>query len=379
MASGHVIVLDLGGQYYLQSNGLDPAIFNLTLLRNLSLSGNDFRGAQLPSSGFERLSELVSLDLSLTNFAGQIPAGIASLNKLLTLDLSGNPNLFLSKPNFQSFIANLSRLKELYLDEMDLSSNGPTWSTTIWPSISQIQTLSLMSCGLSGPIAPSFSRLRFLTMVNLRGNFGITGVVPEFFANFSLLTILDLSGNDFEGQFPTRIFQLKRLRFLDLHWNDNLCVQLPEFQRGNQLVVLDLVMTKINCSSVIPASLVNLKSLKHLGLSTSRISRASDISVIGKIQSLEELRLYEMSGPRKPEFSWSWIGGLKNVTYLELNSYDLSGALPSSITNLTNLNSLTLHSCNISRSIPLWIGNLTKLSNLNLGSNSLTGKILACI
>lgn len=373
MASGNVIGLDLGDEYYLQSNRLDPAIFNLTMLRNLSLSGNDFRGAQLPASGFERLSELVNLDLSLTNFAGQIPAGIASLNKLLALDLSGNPNLYLSQPNFQSFIANLSNLEELYLDEMDLSSSGPTWSSTIGSSIPHIQILSLMSCGLSGSIEPSFSQLSSLTMINLRGNFEITGVVPEFFANFSFLTILDLSGNDFEGQFPMKIIQLKRLRFLNLYWNDKLCVNFPEFLSGNHLEVLDLVMTKINCTSVIPASLVNLKSLKHLGLSTTGISRVSDISIIGELQSLEFLLLYGGSGSEKPVFSW--IGGLKHLMYLELNNYDLSRHMPSWITNLTNLTSLTLKNCNISGPIPSWIGNLTKLSELNLGNNSLTGKI----
>lgn len=170
-----------------------------------------------------------------------------------------------------------------------------------------------------------------------------------------------------------KIIQLKRLRFLNLYWNDKLCVNFPEFLSGNHLEVLDLVMTKINCTSVIPASLVNLKSLKHLGLSTTGISRVSDISIIGELQSLEFLLLYGGSGSGKPVFSW--IGGLKHLMYLELNNYDLSRHMPSWITNLTNLTSLTLKSCNISGPIPSWIGNLTKLSELNLGNNSLTGKI----
>lgn len=370
MASGHVVVLDLSDGY-LQSNGLHPALFNLTLLTNLALSGNDFMGAQLPDSGFERLSKLVSLDLSATNFAGQIPIGIGNLSNMLALDLSHNPNLYLTEPSFQTFIANLSNLRELYLDEMDLSSSGATWSSDVAASAPQIQILSFMSCGLSGFIDPSFSRLRSLTMINVRLNV-ISGMVPEFFANFSFLTILELSGNAFEGQFPTKIFQLKRLQFIDLYWNNKLCVQLPEFLPGSRLEVLDLILT--NRSNAIPASVVNLKYLKHLGLTTVEASMNSDILLIRELHWLEVLRLYGGSGQGKL-VSFSWIGSLKHLTYLELGNYNFSGLMPSSIINLTNLTSLTLYNCSMSGPIPSWIGNLIQLNNLNFRNNNLNGEI----
>ncbi|EEE53922.1 receptor-like protein 7 isoform X1 [Oryza sativa Japonica Group] len=370
MASGHVVVLDLSDGY-LQSNGLHPALFNLTLLTNLALSGNDFMGAQLPDSGFERLSKLVSLDLSATNFAGQIPIGIGNLSNMLALDLSHNPNLYLTEPSFQTFIANLSNLRELYLDEMDLSSSGATWSSDVAASAPQIQILSFMSCGLSGFIDPSFSRLRSLTMINVRLNV-ISGMVPEFFANFSFLTILELSGNAFEGQFPTKIFQLKRLQFIDLYWNNKLCVQLPEFLPGSRLEVLDLILT--NRSNAIPASVVNLKYLKHLGLTTVEASMNSDILLIRELHWLEVLRLYGGSGQGKL-VSFSWIGSLKHLTYLELGNYNFSGLMPSSIINLTNLTSLTLYNCSMSGPIPSWIGNLIQLNNLNFRNNNLNGTI----
>jgi hypothetical protein len=54
----------------LSSNGLDPAVFNLTSLRRLDLSMNNFAGQQdedilsdcyIPATGFERLASLTHL------------------------------------------------------------------------------------------------------------------------------------------------------------------------------------------------------------------------------------------------------------------------------------------------------------------------------
>lgn len=106
-ASGRVVALDLG-EFNLKSRHLDPALFNLTSLRNLSLASNDFSYVLLPLYGFERLTDIIHLNFSATNFIGQIPAGIACLKNLVTLDFSHNPELQLHEPNFQSFMANLS-------------------------------------------------------------------------------------------------------------------------------------------------------------------------------------------------------------------------------------------------------------------------------
>ncbi|XP_047058578.1 receptor-like protein 7 [Lolium rigidum] len=123
MASGTVISLDLGG-FNLQSSRLDSALFNLTSLRNLNFASNDFRSAHLPSYGFERLIDMVHLNFSATNFFGQIPIGIARLKNLVSLDFSHNNGMYLQEPNFLILIANLSNLKELHFDEVDISRSG---------------------------------------------------------------------------------------------------------------------------------------------------------------------------------------------------------------------------------------------------------------
>ncbi|KAF8713490.1 hypothetical protein HU200_028268 [Digitaria exilis] len=205
MASGRVISLDLGG-LDLMSPRLDPSLFNLTSLRNLSLAFIDFNSASLPAFGFEQLTDLVNLNLSETNFWGQIPIGFFScLKKLVTIDLSGNFYLYFERPSsFKTFMSNMSNLRELYLDEVDFWGSGSTWSTVLADSVPQLQILSLSTCGISGSIHPSFSRLRSLMFINLGQNFGLTGRVPEYFSELSLLTTLVISGTYFEGQFQQK-------------------------------------------------------------------------------------------------------------------------------------------------------------------------------
>lgn len=364
-SSGQVTALDLS-YYNLQSpGGLDPAVFNLTTLRNLSLAGNDFNRTVLPSFGFQRLTKLLRLDLSEAGFFGQIPIGIAHLKNLRALDLSSN-NLYFEELSFQTIIANLSNLRELRLDFLDISRE-PTWSAALAESLPLLQYLSLRLCGLDGTtIHHSFSRLRLLAMINLDSN-GISGRVPDFFADFFFLSDLVLSNNQFEGQFPTRIFLLENLRYLDVSFNPTLFVQLPDFQPGKDLESLDLQRT--NFSDNIPASFFHLKSLKFLALSNIESSKQA-ATFIASLPSIDALWI-SGSGTQKPLLSW--IGRIK-LTDLMLEDYSFSSPIPPWISNCTSLETLVLRNCSFSGTIPSWIGNLTKLAYVGFSYNSLSGK-----
>ncbi|EEE53920.1 hypothetical protein OsJ_00479 [Oryza sativa Japonica Group] len=359
MASGRVISLDLS-ELNLMSNRLDAALFNLTSLTNLNLASNYFWRAELPVSGFERLTDMIHLNFSHSNFYGQIPIGLACLMKLVTLDFSSNDGLYFDEPSFQTVMANMSNLRELHLDEIEIF--GSTWSVVLADNIPQLEILSLFACRISGPIHSSFSRLRSLKVINLGYNFGLPSKVPEFCAELSSLSILEIAGNSFEGQFPTKIFHLKSLRTLDLSHNPNLSINLPEFPDGNNLETLGLAAT--NLSYHIPSSFANLKSLKRLGMSTARTSKELP-SLLDKLPSLTELELQgSESGLEKAVLSW--VGNLKQLTALELVSYDFSESAPSWIGNLTNLKFLWIWDCNFSGSIiPYQIGNLAKLETLD--------------
>jgi hypothetical protein len=210
----------------LYSYGIDQALFNLTSIRLLDLSMNDFGGSELPvpAAGFERLSSFAYLDLSSSGFSGQIPISVAKITSLVSLDLSNHyvyenggimrNHLLLWEPNFQTLVRNLSNMRELYLDGVNISSSAQEWSSALAEYIPRLRVLSLVRCGLQGSIDPSSSSLRSLEVINLRLN-SMSGAFPRYLADFLNLSMLMLAGSDLDGLFPQKIFELKKLTYLE--------------------------------------------------------------------------------------------------------------------------------------------------------------------
>ena len=63
---------------------------------------------------------------------------------------------------------------------------------------------------------------------------------------------------------------------------------------------------------------------------------------------------------------WNQCYNIETTTTLNLNSYKLTGSIPSSIGNLTNLETLMLNNNQLTGSIPSEIGNLVNLERLYL-------------
>ncbi|CAL4911136.1 unnamed protein product [Urochloa decumbens] len=382
---GCVTYLDLGGRQ-LQSSGLEPALFGLSSLNHLDLSGNDFNNSQIPATGFERLTELRYLNLSNTNFAGSVPAGISHLKNLVYLDLStsfyvvdfDNENHVmyytsdsiwqLSVPKLDTLLADLTNLEELHLGMVDLSSNGPQWCDYVARLSPKLQVLSLPYCSLSGSICKSLSSLRSLRVIALHYNH-LSGSVPEFLASFPNLTVLQLSTNKFEGWFPPIMFQHKVLQTVDLSENPGISGILPTFPQTSSLE--NLFVKSTNFSGTIPVSINNLKSLKKLSLGASGFSGILPSSM-GELKSLE---LLEVSGLQLVGSMPSWISNLTSLTVLQFFYCGLSGPIPSSIANLRELTKLALYNCNFSGKIPPQLSNLTRLQTLLLHSNNFAGTV----
>ncbi len=73
------------------------------------------------------------------------------------------------------------------------------------------------------------------------------------------------------------------------------------------------------------------------------------------------------------------LGALANLQYLEIQSNRLSGSLPASLSALANLQSLNLFDNQLSGSIPGSLGALSNLQTLNLANNQLNGSIPASL
>ncbi|KAK6255671.1 hypothetical protein SCA6_016976 [Theobroma cacao] len=103
----------------------------------------DKRSALLQFKESLNLSRLTSLDLSYSNFSGQIPSEILELSQLELLDLSGN-SMKLRKPGLRSLLEKLTNLQGLYLTDVRISSSVPN----ILSNFSSLKALILSNCDL---------------------------------------------------------------------------------------------------------------------------------------------------------------------------------------------------------------------------------------
>lgn len=355
---------------------MDPSLFSLESLQHLDLSGNslgDYSYNVYQHQKFDRFTSLTHLNLSNSGLVGQIPIGISKLISLVSLDISsrydgqttGDGNLNnVWVHNFQTLVANLSNLRELYLDEIQImSSSGEEWGKVLAKSVPHLQVLSLRGCGLNGHLHHSFASLLSLVSIDLGYNDIPAGPVPEFFANFLNLSVLQLSDMNLEGWFPQRFFRLRNLRVLDLSSNPNLSGHLPNFSCAGSLETLRLEGT--NFSYVKASYSSNVELLRELTLDGKFLS-VEFLSSFGVLWSLCQLKVALMDSQKKLGSILSWIGDMRNLTSLELCKCEFSWTVPSSIANLKVLRSLKLFDCNLPRPILSEIGNLVDLQNLEI-------------
>jgi len=233
-STGHVTALNLSG-FGLYSYGIDPVLFNLTSLRLLDLSMNDFgdQRYEIPSVGFERLALLTHLNLSNSGISGQVPVGISKLMNLVSLDLSNRPYLstdllpyastFSGTPNklwetnFQTLVANLSNLRELYLDLVSISpSTAEDCFKALAYSVPHLRVLSLEGCSLEGHLG--FGNMTSLERLDI-SDCQLSGPIPQEVGAINKLTSLGLANTGLSGRIPSSIGNLTQLT--DLWLNSN--------------------------------------------------------------------------------------------------------------------------------------------------------------
>ncbi|KAM4090661.1 hypothetical protein ACJW30_09G078700 [Castanea mollissima] len=330
-------------------------LFRLHYLQHLSLAHNDFfPSCILPEFG--NLTNLSYLNLSYAGFGGHIPIEISRLTSLVTLDLSFpsfeycfDYELKHDNLNFATLVQNLTRLTELYLDEVIISSQGNEWCQALSSSLPNLRVLSM-------------SDFPTLQTVDLSDNELLQGSLPEFYPNGSLQSLL-LSGKQFSGTLPDSIGNLKRLFEIDL--------------------------SRCNFNGSVPSTMANLTQLVYLDLSSNNFtgpipsfSMAKNLTmIISQLQSLVQLYLQDNS------LEWSIpasLFSLPSLRKLNLGNNNFSGQLhefsnqllgrpiPMSIFELQGLRSLTLSSNSFNGSLQLnLIQQLRNLTHLDLSNNNL--------
>ncbi|KAG5628828.1 hypothetical protein H5410_000545 [Solanum commersonii] len=279
-------------------------------------------GAHIVDHGMElsvtrRQDNLKRLDFSENDFSGSlispkfgiIPAEISLLSKLHVLSIESDPYEPRFKPhNFELLLKNLTRLRELHLSSVNISSTIP---------------------------------LKFS----------------------SYLTNLGLSDTRIYGILREGVFHLSNLESLDLLGNPQLTVRFTTTKWNSSASLMKLYLSGVNAtascnlSSSIPKPLYNLTNIEVLDLGYNHLEGPiSDFFKFGKIRSLS-LRNNNFNG--KLEFlsfnRWTQLG------LLDCSVNSLTGPIPSNVSGMQNLYSLFLSSNHLNGTIPSWIFSLPSI------------------
>ncbi|KAL3382967.1 hypothetical protein AABB24_002458 [Solanum stoloniferum] len=181
-------VLDLRSCFLI--GPIPPSLGNLTSLVTLNLSNNGLTG-QVPRS-LGQLSRLSSLDLSHNKLLGVIPDTFVSLKNLTLLDMSSN----FFNGAIPSDIGTLLQLKSLNLSDNSFSTSIPTQLG----NLSNLVDLNLSFNSLSG-VVPELGGLRNLKSMAV-GNNRLSGSLPNALWSMPGLQFLDVSANNLTGILP---------------------------------------------------------------------------------------------------------------------------------------------------------------------------------
>ncbi|WVY90345.1 hypothetical protein V8G54_035859 [Vigna mungo] len=344
--SGHVTALELACGAIQGKINANSTLFSLSQMQSLNLAFNDFSNSQIPSTIGE-LVNLTHLNLSFTNFKGEIPPQISHLSKLQSLDLSlplnNQSQLKWEEITWTRMLRNATDLRVLVLDYTDLSST----STRSLNLSSSLITLSLRETGLKGKFSDDMLCFPNLQHLYLSGNFDLHGQLQDLSCASASLNVLEISSCELHGPIPDSFSNLTHLTLFDL--SDNYF------------------------NSSIPPSLLTLPRLNYLLLCYNLLSGKIP-NVFHQSNRLEELNLNSnnIEGELPSTFS-----NLQHLIYLDISYNKLEGPLPNKITGFSNLTSLILTDNLLSGTIPSLCFSLPSLVSLDLSLNQFTGAIPA--
>ncbi|KAJ8647595.1 hypothetical protein MRB53_000618 [Persea americana] len=314
--SGHVTGLDLTNSS-IKASINSTSLTTLSSLRNLNLSLNFF-DSSIPVS-LSRLSKLTHLNLSNSGFKGHVPVKISLIKSMESLDLSSSilnsySSLRFSSPALEYVVGNLSLLRELYLDNVDISSPFPPMKLPLalfhFLSIFSLlcsnsasaqcldnQKSSLLSLFGSAPTpfwTPSTDCCLWKGITSDRSGH-VTGLdltshsisAPINSTSLTFLSsprIFNLSHNAVRGNIPSSLFRLPTLQYLNLS-NNLFDAPLDELNLPSlSLKSLDLSNNRLR--GPIPTSLFQLKGLRTLSLSSNKLkgTKSSLLTLFGSAQ-----------------------------------------------------------------------------------------------
>ncbi|KAH0780478.1 hypothetical protein KY290_000076 [Solanum tuberosum] len=341
--------------------------------------------------------------------ASLIPSEISHLSKLQVLHISGLNELSLGPHNFELLLKNLTQLRELNLNFLNISSTFPSNFSF------HLTTLRLQSTQLHGVLPERVFHLSDLESLQLSYNpqlavrsmtkwnssaslmrlflpgVNFTGTIPESFSHLTSLLILDMSSSNLLGPILWNLTNIENLylgnnhlkgpisqfsrfgnlRYLSLR-NNNFDGRLEylSFNRSwTQLEYLDFSSNSL--TGPIPSNVSGLQNLQSLALSSNYL-KGTIPSWIFSLPSLEAviLKQNQLEGPIPKS-----LLNQRKLKFLLLSHNNISGQITSTICNLKTLIVIELRSNNLEGTIPQCLGEMSTVEILDLSNNSLSGTI----
>ncbi|QHO24811.1 hypothetical protein HN51_048310 [Arachis hypogaea] len=338
---------------------IDESICNISTLRVLDLSHNDFVGKIPECLTGRRSSSLKLLSLAGNNLNGQISDTFSTSCALRFLDLNGN----LLKGSVPKSLANCQNLQVLNVGNNQLMDEFPCF-------LKKIYTISVL----------------VLRSNKFYGQIGCSNVI----GNWERLQIVDVADNNFSGTLPTTLFQswkalmsdedISRFDHLSFDIYDNK-ISSVNFAAITTILTKTSKMKLAKIVAVEPLFVVD-HLLSHVyGEVTSlrRYEASVTIVIKGQKRKLEKILIAFTSldfssnhfeGPIPEE-----IMRFKALHALNLSHNAFSGHIPSTLGNMGNLESLDLSMNSLRGEIPNELASLSFLAIMNLSYNHLVGRI----
>ncbi|XP_011656721.2 receptor-like protein 12 [Cucumis sativus] len=399
------------------SGNFPDHIFCLPNLRVLKLRWNTELNGHLPMSNWSKSLQI--LDLSFTNFSGEIPNSIGEAKALRYLDFSYC--MFYGEiPNFESHsnpmimgqlvpncVLNLTQTPSSSTSFSSPLHHGNICST----GLSNLIYVDLTLNSFTGAIPSWLYSLPNLKYLDLSRN-QFFGFMRDF--RFNSLKHLDLSDNNLQGEISESIYRQLNLTYLRLNSNHlsgvlnfNMLSRVPNLSwlyisKNTQLSIFSTTLTPAHLLDIgidsiklekIPYFLRNQKYLSNLNLSNNQI-----------VEKVPEW-FSELGGLVKLDLSHNFLSlgievllALPNLRslFLDFNLFNklpvpmllssfmedfivsnnkVSGNIHPSICQATKLTFLDLSNNSLSGELPPCLSNMTNLSHLILKSNNLSGVI----
>ncbi|XP_052199054.1 receptor-like protein 56 isoform X2 [Diospyros lotus] len=322
----------------------------ISSLKSLNLGSNEL-GSSIHLTSFERLSELINLeviDLSVNNFNNSIILefvdGISSLkslnlrgferlSKLINLeflDLSFNG---INNSKILEFIGGISSLKSLNLGDNRLESLGDLTCLNEKSKLTNLEVLDLSGNLITDIIWCSLKGFTSLRILDLSENYINESISSQDLENVSLLKELYLDYATLSNDFLSNIGAMTSLQVLSLR-GSRLTGSLPSHQGFCELKTLQEIDFSYNgLGGQLPRCLANLTSLRFLDISLNQFTGNIALSPLANLISLEYLILsynsFLVPMSFKSYYNLSKLMVLESVDNMFLEEEDILGSAPS--------------------------------------------------